>query len=244
MPREKIPIYQEIKNHIISNIESGHWLEDKQITSENDLVNEFGASRMTVNRALRELTMEGWLYRIKGLGTFVARKKIKSELLEIRNIAEEIIERGATYSCEIKLLEKEIIDRHIASMLGLSKGDEAFHSVIVHMEDGIPVQLADRWVNPAIVPDYLKMDFTKITPNVYLTEKVPYSKVEHILEVIMPRGYVQDCLNINAFEPCLLLHRRTWSNQGIVTYVNLIHPGSRYKMGVEFETNPHSSGNH
>ncbi len=236
MTDNKIPIYQIIKNHIVSNIQSEHWPEKHRITSENDLVTEFGTSRMTVNRALRELTMEGWLYRVKGLGTFVARKKIKSELLEIRNIADEIIERGSAYSCEIKLQEKEKVNQRIGDMLGLNKGDEAFHSIIVHMEDDIPVQLADRWVNPIFAPDYLSIDFTKITPNVYLTKKVPFAKVEHILEVIMPRETVQDYLNINAFEPCLLLHRRTWFKKDVVTYVTLIHPGSRYKMGVEFET--------
>ncbi|MBT4287897.1 MAG: histidine utilization repressor [Deltaproteobacteria bacterium] len=233
---DKIPIYQVIKNHIVSNIQSTHWPENHQITSENELVTEFGASRMTVNRALRELTMEGWLYRVKGLGTFVARKKIKSELLEIRNIAEEIIERGSTYSCEVKQLKKEFVNQHVGSMLSLKKGEEAYHSIIVHKEDDIPVQLADRWVNPEFAPDYLSIDFTEMTPNAYLTKIVPFSKAEHILEVIMPSESVQDYLNIEAFEPCLLLHRRTWRNKDIITYATLIHPGSRYKMGVEFET--------
>jgi GntR family histidine utilization transcriptional repressor len=236
MSNRGTPIYQTIKKHIREKIESGEWPKDHRVTSENDLATEFKTSRMTVNRALRELTMEGWLYRVKGLGTFVSRQKIKAELLEIKNIADEIRDRDGVYSNEIKRLAEEKIDGHMADMLGLKKGDKAFHSIIVHMENGTPIQLADRWVNPKFAPDYLTVDFTQTTPNRYLTQTAPYRKVEHILEVAMPNETVQNFLNITSFEPCLLLHRRTLSKSEIITYATLIHPGSRYKMGVEFET--------
>ncbi|MCP4294502.1 MAG: histidine utilization repressor [Proteobacteria bacterium] len=229
------PIYQTVKDYIREKIESGLWIEKERIPSENELVSEFGASRMTINRAFRELTMEGWLYRVKGLGTFVAKRKIKSELLEIKNIADEIKDRGGRYSNEIEVLAEENIMASIAESLDLSQGARAFHSVIVHKEDGLPIQLADRWVNPHFAPDYLNVDFNKTTPNEYLTQTVPFDKVNHTLEAIMPDQRVQKYLKITASEPCLLLHRRTMSNMKIITYAALYHPGSRYKMGVDFE---------
>ncbi|KHG49472.1 histidine utilization repressor domain protein [Enterobacter hormaechei subsp. xiangfangensis] len=47
-------------------------------------------ARMTINRALRELTDEGLLVRLQGVGTFVAEPKGQSALFEIRSIADEI----------------------------------------------------------------------------------------------------------------------------------------------------------
>ena len=78
-----------------------------KIESEAELVAGLNVSRMTVNRALRELTAEGLLKRIQGRGTFVADRKPQAALLQIRSIAEEIRDRGGSYSCTVHLLQEE-----------------------------------------------------------------------------------------------------------------------------------------
>ena len=49
-------LYQQVKAHILEKIESGQWPPDTKIPSENQLVKTLKVSRMTVNRALRELS--------------------------------------------------------------------------------------------------------------------------------------------------------------------------------------------
>ena len=66
------PLYLQVKRHILDNIGSGKWGASARVPSENDLVRSFGVSRMTANRALRELRDEGVLVRIAGVGSFVA----------------------------------------------------------------------------------------------------------------------------------------------------------------------------
>jgi len=56
------PAYQEIKDHILTRIHAGEWKEGDQVPSENELAREFKVARMTVNRALRELTAEQRYY--------------------------------------------------------------------------------------------------------------------------------------------------------------------------------------
>jgi histidine ammonia-lyase len=67
------PLYRKIKAYILKQIEDGRWKPDQRIPSENQLVKRFAVSRMTIHRALRELTHEGRLIRIQGVGTFVAK---------------------------------------------------------------------------------------------------------------------------------------------------------------------------
>ena len=67
-----VPMYQQIKDAIRKKISSGEWQAGQLIPSENQLADSIGASRMTINRPLRELTSEGLLRRVHGLGTFVA----------------------------------------------------------------------------------------------------------------------------------------------------------------------------
>ncbi len=66
------PLYQQIKNTIQVKIRSGDWRAGQKLPSENDLVEALGVSRMTVHRALRELTHDGLINRVHGLGSFVA----------------------------------------------------------------------------------------------------------------------------------------------------------------------------
>ena len=154
------PLYQQVKDHILGRIETGEWAPDMKIDSENSLVETIGVSRMTVNRALRELTADGKLVRLQGVGTFGARQKPQSELLEIRSIAREIKERGGTHSCDIHLLQQEKASPEVASEMDLEANAPVFHAIMVHRDNGIPIQLADRYINPVIVilvrPRYIR----------------------------------------------------------------------------------------
>lgn len=229
-----LPRYQLVQKYIESRIDSGELQAEMKIESENVLVQLLGVSRMTVNRALRELTAEGKLIRIQGVGTFVANLKPQSALLEVRSIAEEIRNSGGSYSCKVQLLEEENAKPSLALAMGLQPYATVYHSVIVHMDNGVPIQLADRYVNPAIAPDYLLQDFSKISPNEYLLSLSQISEVEHVVEAVIPDGWVRDSLDINKAEPCLVLYRKTWVGKTVATKSSFYYPGSRYAIGGRF----------
>ena len=72
----------------------GRWAPGALMPSEAELVAQFGVSRMTVNRALRELQAEGLVTRAQGVGTFAAPLHRVSSTLTIRDLHEEIEARG------------------------------------------------------------------------------------------------------------------------------------------------------
>ncbi|RED50960.1 histidine utilization repressor [Aestuariispira insulae] len=233
-----VPRYKMVRDHIIRNIRSGAWAADSKIPSENELVRELDVSRMTVNRALRELTSEGMLRRVQGLGSFVAGPQPQSVLLELRNIADEIRERGHAYHAEILCLEEEAASPALAAYMYLEGDNKVFHSMIVHHENEIPVQLEDRYVSKAVVPGYRDNDFTSITPNEFLVKAAPAEEVEHLVEACLPDETVADALRMEPGQPCLLLHRRTWSSGKVVSSAKLYHPGDRYRLGAHFHSSP------
>lgn len=232
--KPSVALFQQVKDFIIGQIECGHWPPDTRVPSENDLVKDLSISRMTVHRALRELAAEGYLNRVQGLGTFVAVARAQSALLTIRPISEEIAQRGAVHSAEVVLLAQEQAGAEIAGALGLVPGAAVYRSIIVHKADGQPVQLADRYVNPEVAPDFIHQDLTRITPSHYLFQVGPLTRAEHIFEAILPDPRTRRLLKIKASEPCLLLHRRTWIREKVASKARLIHPGSRFKIGGMF----------
>ena len=230
---DSTPLYQQVKDYVRGYILTGAWPVDHRVPSESELVRLSGASRMTVHRALRELKDDGWLRRVQGQGTFVADRRARLDLLEIRNIADVIRSRG-TYSCDVVLHERSQPPIDIAEELETEPGAGLFHSRLVHLLDGVPFQLEDRWVNPAAAPDYLGIDLTRQTPNEYLMRAAPLSEVEHRLEAVLPGPMEQELLGIGRHQPCLLLHRRTWSSGRVASRAWLTHPGDRFYLATRF----------
>lgn len=70
-----IPIYYQIMEQLKAQIKSGELLPDMPLPSEREYAEQFGISRMTVRQALSNLVNEGFLYRLKGRGTFVSKPK-------------------------------------------------------------------------------------------------------------------------------------------------------------------------
>ncbi|MFF2549896.1 histidine utilization repressor [Nocardia sp. NPDC058058] len=226
---DAVPAYERVKQLVINQVRSGRWTEGDQLPSEHQFVAALGLSRMTINRALRELTAEGLIVRMMGVGTFVASTKGSSPLFEVRNIADEISQRGHRHRTEVILVREEKLDGTQPS-LRESLGPRAFHSVLVHFEDDTPIQVEDRYVHPAQAPGYLEQDFAVTTPNDYLSRVAPLVRGEHVVEAVL--GSAEECrlLGIDRSEPCLLIRRRTWSEQGLVSVARLVHPGSRNRL--------------
>jgi GntR family transcriptional regulator, histidine utilization repressor len=228
------PLYLQVKRHILDNIGSGKWGTSMRVPSENDIVKSFGVSRMTANRALRELRDEGVLVRVAGVGSFVADQHAHAHPLEIRGIADEIRRRGHAHRAEIVSLERIHAAAELAEDFGIAPRSELYCSVIVHFEDECPIQLEDRYVLPKLAPDYLKVDFSLTTPYDYLIKVAPLQEAEHLLRAVMPDERTRKLLAMQDNEPCLLMIRRTWTAGQIASVARLYYPGSRYEMSGRF----------
>src|SRR3984957_2592263 len=125
------PLYLQVKQHILDNIGSGKWGTSTRVPSENDIVKSFGVSRMTANRALRELRDEGVLVRIAGVGSFVADQHAHAHPLEIRSIADEIRRRGHVHRAEIISLERIRAIAELAEDFGFAPRSELFFSLLL-----------------------------------------------------------------------------------------------------------------
>lgn len=224
------PLYQHVKDHVLAGIVDGSLVPGARVPSEPELVAALGVSRMTANRALRELAAEGYITRRQGLGSFVAEPKPQSELLELRNIADEIVARGHAHACDVLRHEDCTADPRIAALMAVKPGTRVFHSLCLHRENGMPVQLEDRHVNPALAPDYLDVDLSATTATEYLLATLHADEIEHAVEAVLPDVTTRKLLALKKGEPCLSLRRRTWAGAAVVTVALLTYPGSRYRL--------------
>ncbi len=236
MPQHAMqPAYLQVKTFIQQHISSGAWRPGDPVPSEATLMQQFGISRMTVNRALRELTDQGMVTRVQGSGTFVAELHRIASNLTIRDIQEEVVERGHVHGARVLLTQAEKASAAVAQSLGLRTGARVFHTVLVHLENGVPIQFEDRYVNPAAAPDYLKTDFTQTTPTRHLLTEAPLTEASYSIEACLPTTEQAQQLGIAPTEACLAMVRRTVSAANVASVVRLVYPGSRYSFAGRFQ---------
>ena len=235
-PRRKIALapFALVKQHLMGELSLGRWPPGTLMPSEAALVAQFGVSRMTVNRALRELQTEGFIDRVQGVGTFAAQSHRMSSTLTVRDLHEEIEARGHRHHAVVYLLLEERAALPLAQQLGLAEGAPVYHSLIVHHDNGQPLQCEDRYVNPAWSPGYLAVDFTQITPTQHLLEVAPWWDAQYTIEASTATVQEAALLGITATDPCLVLVRRTSSRGVPVTLARLVHPGGRYQLEGAF----------
>ena len=227
--------YAQVKYFLKQGLSVGRWAPGALMPSESELVAQFGVSRMTVTRALRELQNEGLVTRVQGLGTYAAHLAQVSSTLTIRDLHEEITARGHRHQAKVHLARVERTTEALAAQLGLPAGAPVFHTLIVHFEDKVALQCEDRYVNPACAPDYLKTDFTRTTPTHYLLEVAPLWEAQYSIEAGAASATEAKLLGIHPDEPCLIIVRRTVNRDVPITLARLVHPGSRYRVEGQFK---------
>jgi GntR family histidine utilization transcriptional repressor len=235
MEKPDLPAYEQVKAFIKGHISSGQWRPGDPVPSESALAQQFSVARMTVNRALRELAAEGLVTRVQGSGTRVAELHRISSRLTIRDIHEEVAERGHVHTTRVLLVAQEKASADLAQSLGLQPGDKVFHTILIHLENGVPIQYEDRYVNPAAAPDYIELDFTQTTPTHHLLECAPLTEASYNIEACLPTTQEAKELGIKRTEPCLAMMRRTVSGAHVASVARLVYPGTRYSFAGQFQ---------
>jgi len=230
------PIYRQIKQIIEHRINSGEWSAGQKLPSENDLVAALDVSRMTINRALRELTQAGLVRRVHGLGSFVAEMPRHASLIELQDIALEIENGGGRHVSSVLSLESVHASPAVTELMQLPEEATLYRLRAVHYQDDLPLQLESRYVNPAAMPDFINQDFTAMTSTAYLLKQFKPDEMEHRVRAIVPDQQTRELLMMPDGQPCLQLTRRTWKSNQVVTYVTLTYPGDRYELGARYAT--------
>lgn len=228
------PRYQQLKELIISQISSGELRPRDRVPSEHELVDATGVSRMTANRALRELNHEGYVERVAGVGTFVADLKTAFHVLEVRNIADEVNRRGHQHTATELQRGAQPAAPDIAELLQIEPGAEVNHVLLVHYENEDPIQVEARYVSREFAPDFLSQDFSVLTPGAYLSAISPLQEAEHVVKAAMPDAQVREHLHMDRGEPCLVVTRRTWAHGRPVSFARLFHPGARFELSGHY----------
>ncbi len=158
------PIYLQIDAIMRRRIESGAWPVHSRIKDENTLATEFGVSRGTLRKALKNLIGAGLLTQVKGKGTFVIADVIQQPLASrLISFSEAMDESGVAYTTVLRGIEVIEPDPQAAAFLELENLENLVRIRRVRLVHQRPVIYLENYVPSALCPDLEKQDFTQRT---------------------------------------------------------------------------------
>jgi GntR family histidine utilization transcriptional repressor len=228
------PLHKRIRADISQRILSGAWPPGHRAPSEHELMAQYGCSRMTVNKALAPLVEQGLIVRRRRAGTFVARPRIHSVVLDIPDIGGEVSARGEAYG--YTLLSRRVARARPDEMaaLGLDAPVPVLSLRCLHLSDGRPFAMEERLINLDAAPEAAGIDFAVEPPGSWLLSHVPWTEAEHRIRAAHPTRAAAAALGLAATAACLLLERRTWRGADRITHVRLVFPGDAYDLVARF----------
>ncbi len=221
------PLHERIRREIEAKILSGTWPPGARVPGEVELMAEYGCARMTVNKALSALAHAGLVDRRRRAGTFVARPRSQSMVLEITDLAREVVARGQTYGWQLQVRRET--QSELPEMPGPVLEVEG-----VHLADGTPLAFEYRLISTAQVPEVLAADIAATAPGTWLLGHVPWTEAENRISATAASPALARALGIAVGDPCLTVTRRTWRGGSPVTLVHQHFVATRHELVARF----------
>jgi len=232
-----IPIYYQLEEIIKDLIEKGELTPGDSLPAEREYAEKYGISRMTVRQAYTQLVQDGYLYRMQGKGTFVAkqRPKIEQALQGLTSFTEDMKVRVLKPGSQ--LLHFEIIPATslIAEQLKIQEYGPVYEIKRIRLADDVPMALETNYISADFI-EGLTEQIVKESLYSYIEEQLNL-KIDHASQVIesaVANQFEAEHLNIQPGAPVMLIQRNTFLKDGTpVEFVTSFYRADRYKFMIQ-----------
>ena len=225
-------LHQRIRTDIEAKILSGELGPGDRIPFEHELTELYGCSRMTVSKAISALAEAGLIERRRRAGSFVARPRVHSAVLDIPDLRAEIEGRGQAYRFELIACVQRAAEG--ADEAELAGGRTLLALRGVHFADTRPFSLEDRLISLRAASEAARIDFAQISPGAWLLEHIPWTEAENRISALAADPEAARLLAVPVRTACLAVERRTWRAGVGVTRVRQLFPGEAYDLVARF----------
>lgn len=150
------PLYKQVQEILLKNIEIGIWPIHSKIPDEITLSEQLKISRSTLRKALKELIQQGLLKQIRGKGTFVVSDQVEHSIgSSLISISESLTKQGLSYKTIVLKKMVQVPNLKVAALLELDPGEKVTylervrlvdHKPVVYMKNYVPVKYCDKLI--------------------------------------------------------------------------------------------------
>ncbi len=231
----KIPLYLQLMDKLIMKIEQQDYEEHEKLPSEREFCEIYGLSRITVRQALQELTLEGYIYKLHGKGTFVAPKTINQHLVKLYSFTEEMKKMGKVPTTRVLEFNEIVADERLATNMNLKPFDEVFQVIRLRLANDEPLMYEASFLPKKVFPGLTEQDFVErpMYEIFFQDYQVSVTKAVEKFSAISVRDAEAKHLKMAVHQPGMLIKRNAYHNDILIEYTISVVRGDKFDYTVE-----------
>lgn len=235
------PLYHQVqemlREQIRNGLAQGSLSVGDYFTSESEVCEAFGISRITAKRAMNELAREGYVERKRGKGTFIAKPRIEhsvSRFYSFTSVMRDLGLKPKSALVSISKVSKPPAD--VASTLGIESGAVLVCIRRLRMVGDDPIMLETSYASLEVFPGLDELDFNVVSLYEAFAEKygvTPVTAEEYYQPTVL---YAEEAELLQAQKglPAFLIERVTYDADGRpIEYGKAVARGDRLRLKAE-----------
>lgn len=207
------PLYHQLMQRISADIENGKYPVGSKIPPEHELERLYQVSRVTVRRALTELTDEGKLERKQGKGTFVSAPMFRQDLKSVHSFHDACKQNGREPSADLIHVKEAHADARDLEELKLQPGSRVIETLRVLRADGEAVVLERNHFSMA----YSYLQDSNLKPGLYAVLReygIEAKQAIHDISLAFANEEQAELMEIETGTPLIRLHEVVFDQRG------------------------------
>jgi GntR family transcriptional regulator len=221
-------LYAKVEETIAADIAHGEYRPGDQLPTEDELLQRFEVSRITVRRAIQNLVQRGLLEIRRGRGTFVSEPHIEAELTKLTGFVEDMKAAGRKASARVLSQGVVSASARVAERLQLARGTRVMRIERVRLADGVPVSFDETYLPVDLGKKIVRRDL-RMHPIFTLLEEeygVPLLEADYELEAVAASKAVAEALQVTVGTPIFQIERTSrTTNREPIDYEVLSYRG-------------------
>ncbi|MBN2499324.1 MAG: GntR family transcriptional regulator [Anaerolineales bacterium] len=231
-----VPLYIQIAEKLISQIEDGQLLPGDKLPTERELSTSLEVQRATVRQAFSVLEDRGLIIRKRGSGTYVAEAKIEREATQLFAFTKIMTDRGYKTGAKVVSCVKIEASSHTAKVLQIAAGDPIYYYHRLRLLNDEPLMLEKIQLPASVFPDFDSHDLER--HSLFEIMEKEYGRVvttaEQALEAVRASEYEAGILDVQPGAALMMEERASRDQYGaMVEFSRDLYRGDRFRFVVE-----------
>lgn len=234
-----IPLYYQLYRLLLDKVDSGEWKPGDLISSEKALSEQHGLSRITIRQTLQLLVTDGYLYRQRGRGTFVAAPKVQHGPEGIFGLTGYLHAHGYKAGWRLLALEQVMPPQRVKENLQLGDDETVLEIRRFRLADDTVIGLHRAFVPYPLADEIEEEYLTQGESSLHYMEecmKLPLGISNRTIGSIPATEEEATALEVEVGFPLLLIRRTTIGADGRpVEYLRAVYRGDRFEYHLQLE---------
>lgn len=233
--KSKVPLYLQLMEVLVKKIEEKEYIEHEQLPSERELCEIYNLSRITVRQALQDLEHERYIYKLHGVGTFVAPKLYNQNLVKLYSFTDEMDKVGKKPTTEVLSFNEIAIDERLSRKMNLEPLEEVFKVIRLRFADGEPLMYETSYLPKKVFPNLTEKDLKERSMYEVFQQdyKIGVTKATEHLSATLIQEDEGLYLKVDRNQPGMLIKRSAYHNDELIEYTISVALGDKFSYTVE-----------